>query len=105
MPKAGCGMSPGLAEAGGMQVWIDWAPAWPGLPGISGLMNGRQGGEGWRRPRGNSWILIPEPALVFLSHTVCRSGTSSRLGNRPQRMSLARMNGDAPEGVCVGPLP
>lgn len=50
-----------------MQVWIDWAPAWPGLPGISGLTNGRQGGERWRRPRGNSWILIPEPALVFLS--------------------------------------
>lgn len=68
VPKWGCGMSPELAEAGGMQVWMDWAPAWPGLPGISGLTNGGQGGEGWRRPRGNSWVLIPQPALVFPSH-------------------------------------
>lgn len=45
-------------------------------------------------------ILIPEPALVFLS-TRCALQALPPGSEQSQRMSLARMNGDAPgRRVC-----
>lgn len=83
-----------------MQVWIDWAPAWPGLPGLTNGSREARAGEDHGKSRGSS---SPACTRVPFPHRALQALPPGS-GNAPQRMSLARMNGDAPEGVCVGPL-
>ena len=57
VPKWGCGMSPELAEAGGMQVWMDWAQPGPGYRASqASRMVGREvrAGEDHGETRGSS---------------------------------------------------
>lgn len=66
-------MSPGLAEAGGRQVWADWAPACPDCQACqASRMVGREAraGEDHRRTRESS---SPCLGSCSFSHLVCPS--------------------------------
>lgn len=70
-------MSPGLAEAGGMQVWTDWAPAWASQ---ASRMVGREAraGEDHGKTRESS---SPCLGSCSFSHLVCPSPAKARVGH------------------------